>query len=380
MRYIAALYTLCACLITSGCWDKVQLENRGFVSAFGIDAYDAERTTGSALRLNSPQAYERFVVTVCMPSQGGSEEGGTTTLTAAADALIPALSLISLGTSQDPYYGQTKAIILGEGLLRDADLLAQAIDAMERNREISRKVVVLACRGDASEILQAEIKGEQIGMHISNFYNRRNAAMGVAFKKDLESLLKDLRSSGGSVIPAVAVEDGVISLSGAAMVSGFELAGWLDDAEVRGLMLARGRGENSHITTGFDGTRLPLRLSSQRARIKFERGEFGLICILNIHAKGSVEEYRANSAQDISSPENVARLNKLFAGEIEREITAAHKRLTQGGVDGLGLLERMRKFNYSLYEEFVIGEGISFSDITLIPVVDVHVTDVGSIR
>jgi len=315
-----------------------------------------------------------------MPSFEGSEGGGSVKLTAAADALMPALSLIRLGTSQEPYYGQAKAIILGEGLLDDSALLAQAIDAMERNREISRKVVMLAYRGDSADILRADTEGEQLGMHISNFYSKSGVALGVAFKKDLESVLKDLRSFGGTVIPLIAVEDGLISLSGAALVSDFRLTGWLDDSEVRGLMLARGSGKGAHLTADFDGTRVPLRLSYQRARLKFDRDERGLVCVLDIRAKGSVEEYNANSRKDISSPENVAKLNELFAHAIEREVSAAHTRLAQSGVDGFGLLERLRKFNYDLYEEFVTEGKICISDITIIPIVDVRVTDVGATR
>ena len=372
---------LCLCMTSSGCWDKVQLENRGFVSAFGIDAYRPDLASGAALRFNSPHFDERFIATVCMPNLQGSEKGGTTKLMAAADALLPALSLVQLGTSQEPYYGQTKAIVLGESLLNDAELMSQAIDAMERNREISRKVVILATDGDAAEILKADIEGEQFGMHVSNFFNRNNTALGIAFKKDLEGVLKDLRNSGGTVIPVASLEGGVISLSGAAMVNNFKLAGWLDDAEVRGLMMARGQGEDAHITVEFDGVRVPLRLSSQRARLKFEPGSPGSpVCFLEIRALGSILEYYANSQNDISSPENVARLNKLFAQAIEREVTDMYARLTESGVDGLGLLEHMRKHNYSLYQEFITRDRPSVSDIILIPIVDVRVTDVGATR
>ena len=380
MKYKATLCALCVCLNLSGCWDKVELENRGFVSSFGIDAYSPKRVSASALQIQSPSSSERFATTVSIPRLEKNEGNASIVLTSAGDTLMSALSLISLGTSQEPYYGQTKAIILGESLIQDAKLLSQAIDALERNREISRKVVILASRGDAAEILRAQTEGEELGMHISNFYDRRSVALGMAFKKDLESVLKDLRSFGGTVIPEVSVTEGVVSLSGAALVSDFALSGWLDDLEVRGLMLALGRGENSHITAAFDKTLVPLRLSSQTSRVRFERGEKGLECFFNIRAKGSVGEYNANSPQDISSPENVSHLNMLFAQSIEKEVSAAIERLKSSGVDGFGLLERMRKFNYDLYEEFVILGQISIGDIKITPIAEVHVTDVGATR
>ncbi|MCL2619291.1 MAG: hypothetical protein FWD98_09625, partial [Defluviitaleaceae bacterium] len=367
------------CLMLAGCWDRVQLENRGFVSAFGIDAYRAEDPPVQALRIGSAGGKDRFVATVCMPDNTGKQEGGTVRLTSAADSLMPALSLIRLGTSQEPYYGQAKAIVLGDGLLRDPELVATAIDALERNREIPRKVAVLASKADAAEVLTADIDGDQFGMYITNFYANRPAAMGLAFKHDLENVLRDLRDSGGTVIPLVEVRGGVVSLSSAVMLSDYKFAGTLDDSHVRGLMFARGNAKDAHITAEFEGVRVPLRISSQRARLSFKRGGDGPVGVLRISVKGSVEEYRSTPHQDISTPQNVARLNKLFADAIEKEVLAAYDVMREAGVDGLGMMERMRKFHYSLYEEHV-KNGMSAGDIPLITLIDVHVTDVGAIR
>ena len=369
--------TFCAlCLMLTGCWDKVEIENRSFVSAVGIDAYKDE--VENAINFDTPGSLNRFVATAAMPGQGDGDSG--TTLTSVADSLMPALAMIRLGTSQEPYYGQTKVIVLGEDLLSDPKLTAQAIDAMERNSEISRKVMILSCEGDASEILQADMEGTQLGIYIADFYADKRTALAVAFKKDLELILRDIRRADSTVIPRVAVNDGVVRLSGAALVNEFELTGWLDDAEVRGLMLAKGAGKNAYITADFGGVRVPLRVASNRARLKFSRDERGLVCTLSVQAKGSVEEYRANSDNDISSPENISHLNALFASAIESEISATHARLAESGVDALGMIDRLRKFNYSLYEEFVIHQGLGFEDITFVPVAEVHVTDVGATR
>ena len=372
----AIIVAICILALTA-CWDKVELENRAFVSAVGVDSY--KHKPENAIRFDSTDSPSRFVATASIPSLVGKGEGSTT-LTSVADAFLPALWMIRLGTSQEPYYGQTKAMVLGEGLLKDAALFAQAIDAMERNREISRKVVMLACKGDAQQVLKADTNEDQLGMHIANFYTDKRVSVGIAFKKDLDSVLRDLRRMNGTVIPRVAVNGGVVELSGAALVSEYQLVGWLGDTEVRGLLLAKGMGKNAHMTVDFGKTRVPLRLASQRARLKFKEGEQGLVCELRISAKGSIEEYVANSDTDISSPESLATLNILFAEAIEAEVMAAHTRLQESGVDALSLTDHLRKFNYSLYEEYVIRRGLTFADITLLPVIDVHVTDVGSTR
>ena len=377
MKNMQMICSLTVCLFLTGCWDMVELENRAFISAIAIDAY--EQDIEGAIRFHAPDADYRFVATVSVPSSGTDTESGTA-LTATADTFMPALSMIRLGMPQQPYYGQAKVVVLGEGMLSDSELMRQAIDGMERNREISRKIIMLACEGNAAEILKAELAGKPFGMYAANFYADRRAVLGVAFKKDLESVLLDVRHANGTIIPMVAVREGFVELSGAAIVRDFELVSRLDDTEVRGLLLAKGKSENARITTDFDGVRLPLRLASQRAKLNFERTEQGLMCRLEISTKGSIEGYLINSDEDISSAENVARLNELFAHEIANNVTATFARLAETNVDGFGMFDRLRKFNYDLYEEFVQHKQIRLSDIIFVPVVDVRITDVGATR
>jgi len=355
----------------------VELENRAFISAIAIDAY--EQDIEGAIKFHAPDTEYKFVATVSVPNNGANTENRTT-LTTMSDAFMPALSLIRLGMPQQPYYGQTKVVVLGEGLLNNAELMRQTLDGMERNREISRKIIMLTCEGNAADILKAEIAGQQFGMYIANFYADKHSALGVAFKKDLENTLLDLRSSNGTIIPRVAMHEGIVELSGAAIIKDFKLVGWLDDSEVRGLLFAKGKGENARVTTDFDGTRVPLRLISQRSKLNFERTEYGLVCKLEIRAKGSVEGYHINSVKNISSEESIAQLSQSFANEIAAEVSTTFAHFAEVGVDGFGILERLRKFNYDLYKEFVILNQIELSDVVFIPVVDVRITDVGATK
>lgn len=384
--------TLTLLLLFTGCWDKVEIENRAFVSAVGIDSFAtpssfAEQDQEEAqegdqetkdpphlLKFDTNRAPTRFVATASLPGRNGEGKA----LTSASDALIPALAMISLGTSQHPYYGQTKAIVLGEGLLQDPLLLTQTIDALERNYEISRKVIMLSCEGNASDILLDDIHGEQPGMYISNFYTDTRVRGGLAFKKDLENVLRDLRSTGGTVIPRIAVYNGQAEFSGAALIRDYNFAGWLNDCQVRGLLLAKGLGKNAHITVDFGGARVPLRITSQRARLKFSRQDGGLVCTLTIRAKGSIEEYRSDSVRNITSPENITILNTLFAKAIDTSINNAHARLQDANIDALGLLDHLRKFHYDLYKEFIIDKRQTLQDITFLTDTTIKITNTGS--
>lgn len=346
-----------AFILLTACWDKVELENRAFVNTVGIDTNE-----------------KAFVVTALLPSHNDNSN----ILTATSAGLYPALQNINLVSSQTAYYGQTKAIILSHSLLKNPDLLAQALDAMERNREVSRKVSLLASEEPAQNVLKAKLAEDQpLGMYISSFYTDKHSELGVAFKKDLEGLLEDLRRGNGAVIPCVKIKDEIAHLSGAALLSPeLTLHSLLNSDELRGLMLAKGQADEAGIFARLDGVDVPLRLFKQRSKLNFGEDQSGLWCKINIKAWGSIDEYRLGQ----NLPHSMEGLQALYARTIKEEIRHTACRLAEARVDGIGLLDHLRKFHYCLYEKYVLQNKINLSDIRIEIAADVVISDIGAIN
>ncbi|MDR2750876.1 MAG: hypothetical protein LBC41_09465, partial [Clostridiales bacterium] len=130
--------------LITGCWDKVELENRGFAVSFGIDEKDG-----------------KYLVTVSMPSVSSLKEGPSDSAkdvrSEESDTVSGAIRAIDDSLSQRLDFGQAKLLLFGQELLDNEDMFRQAIDACERNGELNREIYVLAADGGARKVLEQKL-------------------------------------------------------------------------------------------------------------------------------------------------------------------------------------------------------------------------------
>jgi len=341
MRKRLALGLFSLVFFLSGCWDKVELENRGFVISLAIDK------SGSS-----------FAVAMTLPdvaSIAGKDGGGAnkSILRAESGAVSAAMHSADTYAGQKLYYGHTKMAVLGADCLADAKMVLQAFDALTRNAEISQKLVVLAAEADASAVLDVTPQNEPlVGTFVSNFYKNNADSVNVTVKTDLEAIWLSLRRTGHAIIPRIAIENDEIKLSGAAVLKDGALAGWLDEAETRGLLWLRGEGKNALLTVEYDGAIVPLQAVHCARELSFAEDGKRIVCRVGIQVSGSVEEMRAGFDEMIDEADLEA-LARLFAEQIEQEVLATFDKLqTEFGMDGLDLRNELYKRNPALLARF----------------------------
>ena len=160
-------------LSLTGCFDKVELEERALVLAIGIDKY----TDGNDTNTEKTGEEKRFIVSMAMPEVSEGEKTGNANpmgngeeqnsineaiKVAEGSSIASTIELIDTYMSKNLYYGHTKVVVLGKEILQDEILLREVIDSLERNNEISRKIIVLGTMGTAKEILQTIPKDEKM--------------------------------------------------------------------------------------------------------------------------------------------------------------------------------------------------------------------------
>jgi len=195
------------CLTLSGCWDKVELENRGIVVSIGIDRYDINRR--SFLHLVGKEEFNRFTVSAVLPHVTSMRDSALSDKSKAvkkADSptVSGSIQLMDAGSSQKLYLSNTKLLVLGNDLLMDDTLFRQAIDAVERNRQISRKVYIMSTKERADEVLQQDLPGEPtLGLFMESYYKNSGGTGFFGFYRVLEKIITDLHSTGCTLIPEI---------------------------------------------------------------------------------------------------------------------------------------------------------------------------------
>jgi len=361
MRRISALLVV-LCLLLTGCWDNVELENRGFVVSMGIDKQEG----GIALTLTVPDA----------AAIAGKDDGGERLLLHGQGAsLAAAIRDAGSGIGKTLFFGQTKLVVLSTAVLFDADMLSQVLDTLDRGSEWSRKLIILAADENlrAADVLGAESPGEPlVGTFVASYYKNGANAESMAVKTDLEHVVHALNASGDTVLPRAAVEDKKIVLEGAVVLRRGMLAGWLGADEARGLMWWKGEGENALVRAEWENIPVPFHVTHCTRSLSFGEDEEGLLCRLRIHAAGSVESL-ALSPDMLIGDDTLDALEAVFADEIAKEAVALFEILRdEYAADALDWREELYKQAPDLYRRYANDWENAFAGMRLETEVDVR--------
>lgn len=372
MKKINIIICLLICIFLTGCFDKVELEERAFVLAMSIDKYNEKIDTD----LEKTGEEKRYVVSMAMPEVSESEKTGEKSnednpmenennsikinngvKKGEGSSISSTMDLIDTYLSQNLYYGHTKAIILGKEVLENEQMLKEILDTLERNREISRKIIVLVSKTTGKDILEIIPKDEKmIGIYINDFYKNNKKNASYTFRMDLEDVIKNLLSSNGdTAIPTVEIKGDDIRLTGLAILNNYKIVGFLNDRETKGLLWVLDKNSLGTISTNFEETFVSLDLFKKGLEINFEEIDNKILCNINIKLKGNISGYILNN-QIFEKPKKFEELEKSYENYLKNEIKYSIESLKNLNSDVLSLKERIRKNNYNLYKKFNINE------------------------
>jgi Ger(x)C family germination protein len=323
------LVPILALSLLSGCWDRVEIENRAFVVAMGIDKGEGEN----------------YAITLSVPILNKeSDEKPAFIKTAEGQTICEALKKLDAKNDKSLYYGQTKLIVLGTEILQDRQLLKTAIYTLEDKLPAARRIHVLAAE-NPEEILEAAPPGEILpGSYIPNMYRHRDKIGGTSFALDFERLSTIMAiPESGAIIPKVEAhgsENDELQLSGAAVLKNSQKTGRLSPDELRGFLWAFHGGNTGAVVTHEN---LSLLVDTHKATVKFK--ENPLRVLISVEVEGKVH---GTLATDYTHTTNVA-FTRAIAEEI---LTTAHTLQATHAIDGYNWLELMRKKNYKLYKKY----------------------------
>lgn len=360
-------------LTLSGCIDKVELENRGFVVSLGIDRGE-----------NIPFAVSMAIPDVQSLASGsdGGDKNNKYVKSSEGETISQAMWQADSYSSQKLYYGHSKICVISEDILKDEKLFREVLDTLERNKEISRKLLILATDKSSKDVLDAKSAGEpMVGMYVSNFFKNNAGTASVAFRHDLGELISELRFSQNAVLPKIEIEEDEVKFSGAAVIKDYTLVGWMDDEQTRGYLWMKNSGVGSQITVDAFGGSVPLKITKMKSRISFE-GEDGnnLTVVITIKGEGEIDGFLFDS-KALYNSDNIDLLKQGYESEIEDEIYQIMDLFqNELGVDALKFLQELRKYNYPIYLEVKDNWEDAFKNIEVVAKAEVEITNTGAVK
>jgi len=359
------LLILCTLPLTSltGCWDRVEIENRAFVVSLGVDKDD-----------------DKFAISLSIPlyKKGGDSDDDDKhhIKTATGKTITEALKNLDAKTDKALYYGQAKLLVLGGELLSDSQMTANVINTLSHKTEIDLRINVLAADGRAQDILESKPPGESLpGLFVADIYRNKNKLGGASFALDLERLESSYHD--GAIIPQIknddsnddSEEESPITLNGAVVIKHSREIGKLSPEELQGFLWCKSRGNNGAVVTlTSNENNIPAKIEKHSTKVSFSGTNEGLRATVTISVTTKLEE---------PLPEHVCiqKVQYKLEAKIAKELReTANKLQNEYSLDGYDWLELLRQKNYELYKAHSDNWGEVFAKIEIIPRVKVQLT------
>lgn len=335
-------------LLMTGCWDQIEIEERGFVVGTALDTAEDGQIT--------------ITFQIVLPSQmkGGSgqkNEGGNPyiNLSSTAKTVFKAARNMSNEISRSPYLAHNQIIIISDELA-SSEHIGDVLDLFVRDHESRRASKIMISRGRASEILQVNTRIETLPVqYISSTQENPDKSESITPPTNIGDLHDMLLSKTSYALPTVhRVEGNKISTSGAAVFNGkdHKLIGYLNEDETTGRNMIQQTVQTASLELELEGKQVVFEVREFHRKIKVGSDPTGLPTFdVMLIAEGAVGE------SELEEAEIMEQLNgeiKLKAEEKIMQLVSHVIDKSQNDLqsDFLGFGDKLYEQQYHLWEKY----------------------------
>lgn len=220
-KIIVSINILLIAFVLAGCWDSVEMNDREYLFAVGIDKASNGNLifTSEVPKINEGSEEQRLII---------SEEA-TTLSNFYNSVFLKSDKVISDRLMQ--------VIVIGEETAKDPEIIKRLFDEIQRSPQINRRVKIAIARGQAQSIIKTEIPNNPIvGRYLSE--------MLVKLKREsyqevytFDEAILNLGTYGSGMIPVVESYEDRLKIESSAVVKDYRLLGFLNFKQNKIVML-----------------------------------------------------------------------------------------------------------------------------------------------
>jgi len=381
------LVTLCL----NGCWDKVEIEERDYISVLGIDVFkeegaseDKEDTIG---KIDVPEESLRntYTVTYVFPNLSGIGKNAQRdvrrfVISSVGPNTFQTTRQLSTRLNRQLFFKHLKTVIVGEDFARNPDYMKENLDALDRHDQISRKVYFMISEGTAKETLKIETEVESItsaGLH-------QVALTGNTARYNpltLDDILVQLHGNGSALIPRIIPGKKEIKIAGSAVIKDYRLIGWLGEQENRAVMFLADQIKGSIVDVPYKDVSIPYIITDSFTKKSVDLGGDALKALESIEMEGYMQKYEIGTETTILEENVIKAIEEEVEKELKREIEVTLNKLQKEfKVDVIGMGDYLRKFKPDLWETIEKDWEEIFPDLDVSIKIDAKLRRVGMTR
>ena len=375
LKYIMIIFLP---LVLTGCWDSVEINERHVVLEVAIDKNDTSKQS------NAEAQDKRYEITYTIPDiaklsgEDSLSENVKTAIITKSSTIATSVDEVERKTQNTVTFSHTKALVLGEELLKDRELFKATIDGLIRNMQIGRGTTILAVKGKAGELTQAKNpQNPIIGLYVMKFFNNSERPTSYAKQQTLGNLIKELQSTGVTTIPTISEQEGTVLIQGAVVIKDYELVDWMNKEQVRGELFVDGKIKEVPIVVKYKGENLTYNIEKEECKTSFNKNNGEWYAVIEIRVKGNITEFVSSEQNELFNESSIREISNLIKEEINKQTQESIVYSKEINVDFLNIgLEMYRKHPkvWELYKNQWLLSGYKNLPIKVAATVTIHNT------
>lgn len=342
-------------LLLAGCWDEMDIEERGFVIGAAVDLTEEQPTDHYSLNLTN-----QFVNLRSFASTGGSSSGGGSSqkpyanMTATGESILEITREMAALAGRAPYHEHLMILVVAEEVAREPGLFASIMDLYVRDQEMRREIRVLISEGEAKKIMEIKPSGATLpARYINSLLENNNKTIRLLEPVRMGDIHEYLLDRTSYVIPHVQADGNILNSKGAAVIQGNsnKMVGSLTATETKGLNLITGKNSGGTIKFEIDGELMIYELENTNSQVKIDPSDRENIKItVDIETEGRISEMFGSRSM----------MDESYLREIEQQIDKSLEHLAKQAlikgqeelqVDFFRFGDRIKQKHYGIWKE-----------------------------
>lgn len=370
------LLLIVICILLTGCWDSIGIEDRGFVVGTTIDLHD---NTEELIVTN------QFVIPAGLtgPSQQASGEKPYLNLSLTGQSINTINHEITALTSKVPYYQHLNVLIISESVAKRRFFFADTLDSFLRNVNINRGIKVLIAKDMAKDLLDITTDEQMLpAEHINKLLEQTVKHAGFSKQEPLGDIDESVIVGNSFILPYIEYDE-EIKLNSGAVFHGEknQMVGLFNEDEMIGLQFTLGTSKNRVINTNYKEYPLAYKIKTIESDIKINTDDINNLQVtINVKTDGAIQETIGYT--DLLDTNRLESIERSISEEIESYIQKAIKKGHQElNTDVFQLHTNLKSYHYNTWKkvrkDWDFGENY-FSKASF--KIDIHtdITDIGT--
>lgn len=334
-----------------GCWDVVNIEDRGFIVGSAIDIEDEENVKDPKLTITNQMVLPAGMVA---PSQGG---GGSSkafiNYTAKGKSIYDMEVEVAAISSKAPFYEHLAVLVVSEDVAKKEHLFSNLLDTYIRDVNIRRGMKAVVAKGDAKDLLEFTTPNDKLpALHIENLLNESSKQVGFLKPKAIGDLEEFNLQKESYVLPYLHIKEYLEYKSGAVFHGKKDkMVGVLNDQEMNGLELIEGEHTTKIIEFPFKEKTFAFKVIRLKSKVKVNPKNIDKIKVtIDIELEGIIKE--SFKQEDFNDPKVIKAVQKAISKEakssIEKTIKKGQEEL---GADIFGVWQKLESKHYDIWKK-----------------------------